>query len=87
MRSLGDWSKRYRWQERIAGAASARVEELHARSQEWDETAFLRSSETLAKEMSELAEQIAGLEPGNLAQKLTLITTVSRLNTMRLPTR
>lgn len=72
LRSLGEWSSKYHWQARIAAAATAKGEESQARALEWDDTTFLRTSELLAQQMAEL-------EPGNVALKLPLIETVIKV--------
>lgn len=78
-RVLATWSVKYRWQARIAAAATARGEEVHARSREWDDTAFLRSSESFAREMAELAKQLEDVDASNLAQKLILIDAMLKM--------
>lgn len=72
LRSLGDWSAKYAWQSRIAAAATAKGEESQAKAVEWDDTTFLRTSETLAKELAEL-------DASNVAQKLPLIDAVIKV--------
>ena len=69
---LAGWSTKYHWQSRIAAAATAKGEESQAKAQEWDDSAFLRTSELLA-------QQLAELEPGNVAAKLPLIDAVIKM--------
>lgn len=52
LRVLAQWSVRYRWQERLAAAITAKTEEALAKAAEIDAQSFLRSSELIAARIS-----------------------------------
>lgn len=56
---LRDYSVRYRWQERLSAAITAKTEEALAKAVEIDAQSFLRTSELLAR-------RIATAEPGEI---------------------
>ena len=51
-RILADWSVRYRWQERLSAAITARTEDALAKAAEIDAQVFLGTREELSKRMA-----------------------------------
>ena len=52
LETLAEWSVRYRWQERLSGAITAKTEEALAKAAEIDAQSFLRTSELLADRLT-----------------------------------
>lgn len=50
--SVAVWSAKYRWQERLAAAITAKIEDALAKATEIDAGTFLKTSELLAKQLA-----------------------------------
>jgi hypothetical protein len=51
-RVVADWSTKYRWQERLSAAITAKIDDVLAKAVEIDAQSFLRTSELLAKQLT-----------------------------------